>query len=77
MTSRASAPAVTAFSAQTDRFVHERLPGADQWPLLFEMLTAQGHSIFHLQILRGIGQRQLQLLPERLTSLLRRLAARE
>jgi len=34
MTSRASAPAVTASSAQTDRFVHERLPGADQWPQL-------------------------------------------
>ena len=34
MTSRASAPAVTAFSAQTDRFVHERLPVADQWPQL-------------------------------------------
>ena len=34
MTSATSAPAVTASSAQTDRFVHERLPGANQWPQL-------------------------------------------
>ena len=34
MTSPASAPPVAAPSAQTDRFVHERLPGADQWPQL-------------------------------------------
>lgn len=34
MTSPASAPAMAAPSAQTDRFVHERLPGAEQWPQL-------------------------------------------
>ena len=34
MTSPASAPPVAAPSAQTDRFVHERLPSADQWPQL-------------------------------------------
>ena len=55
MTSRASAPAMTASSAQTDRFVHERLPGADQWPqLLYDapelQIAAQANLVAELLV---------------------------